>query len=109
MPTGFSRVRNDNDYGCDFGYKNNAAYCNYYDRQINDNGYCTYTWWDKGMSFIDTLKSAVRQLDSTEMYRSLPKNLPEKPQELQYQHTVQGWREYVDKNFKLPQIVEIAS
>lgn len=115
MPTGFSRVHNDRDYGCGFDYKNNDAYCAYYDRTLNDDGDCSYTWWEKGldavvgMSFINTVKSAIRQIDGTEVYARLPDNLPfdKMPKELRPEHTLEGWRADIREEFRLPPIMEI--
>lgn len=115
MPTGFSRVPNDRDYGCGFDYKNNATYCRYYDRTLNEDGECSYTWWEKGMdamvgmSFINTVKSTIRQIDGTEVYRRLPDNLPfdKMPKELKPEHTLEGWRADIRDDFRIPPIMEI--
>lgn len=115
MPTGFSRVPNDRDYGCGFDYKNNDAYCRYYDRTLNEDGDCSYTWLEKGldavigMSFINTMKSTIRQVNGTEVYRRLPDNLPfdKMPKELRPEHTLEGWRADVRDNFRIPPILEI--
>lgn len=115
MPTGFSRVHNDRDYGCGFDYKNNDAYCAYYDRTLNDDGDCSYTWWETGldavvgMSFINTVKSTIRQIDGTEVYARLPDNLPfdEMPKQLRPEHTLEGWRADIREEFRVPPILEI--
>lgn len=113
MPTGFSRVPNDRDYGCGFDYKNNAAYCAYYDRTLDAGGNCSYEWWETGldavvgMSFINTVKSSIRKLNSTEIYKRLPDNLPEKPTKPRTEHTLTGWRSDVNSDFVLPPLVDV--
>lgn len=115
MPTGFSRVRNDRDYGCGFDYKNNDAYCRYYDRTLNADGDCSYTWSEKGldavigMSFINTVKSTIRQVSGTEVYRRLPETLPfdKIPKKPRPEHTLIGWRSDVRDDFRIPPVLEI--
>ncbi|XP_025192051.1 uncharacterized protein LOC112592254 [Melanaphis sacchari] len=113
MPTGFSRTRNDRDYGCGFDYRNNAAYCAYYDRTLDKNGDCSYKWWETGldavvgMSFVNTVKSAIRQVNNTEIQKRLPAGLPDKPETLKPEHTVTGWRADVKSDFTIPPLLEI--
>lgn len=113
MPTGFSRVRNDRDYGCGFDYRNNASYCAYYDRTLDDDGDCSYEWWEQGldavvgMSFVNTVKSAVRQVNGTEAYKRLPDNLPPKPKEPRPEHTLNGWRSDVYGGFVVPDLLDV--
>ncbi|XP_026819560.1 uncharacterized protein LOC113558287 [Rhopalosiphum maidis] len=113
MPTGFSRVPNDRDYGCGFDYRNNAAYCAYYDRTLDASGDCSYEWWETGldavvgMSFINTVKSSIRKLNSTEIHKRLPDNLPEKPTKPRTEHTLTGWRADVNSDFVLPPLVDV--
>lgn len=113
MPTGFSRVPDtSNPYGCGYTYKSNPTYCRYYDRTMEANGECTMTTWEYvldsviGMSLINTVKSALRMVSNNKMPFELPRNLPKLPDKLADLHTVEGWRENINKNFVIPPLIE---
>lgn len=113
MPTGFSRVAdNSNPFGCGFTYKPNPTYCRYYDRTMESNGECTMTTWEYvldsviGMSLINTVKSAIRMVSNNKVPFELPRNLPKLPSKLADVHTVEGWRENINRNFVIPPLIE---
>ncbi|UDM55349.1 P74 [Phenacoccus solenopsis nudivirus] len=110
MPTGFSRVKSNLTFGSGFTYKNNATYCRYYDRTLNGDGDCSYTWWEKGldalvgMNFINTIKSTVRKIDGRKVPFDLPEGLPELPP-LDKRYTYDVWRYDIDEQFKVPPLM----
>lgn len=112
MPTGFSRKASDNPYGCGLDYKTNAAYCEYYDRTLQSDGSCNLRWWEEGldavvgMSLINTVKSSVRMLSNGNRPFALPSNLPELPAALETKHTVDGWKQNVDRSFVVPELID---
>lgn len=112
MPTGFSRIPSTNEYGSGFTYKTNKAYCNYYDRTLQADGSCDMTIAEKildaiiGQTLINSLKSGIRMLTNNNIPFDLPKNLPELPSELPTELTLEGWRNNINKDFVLPDIID---
>lgn len=112
MPTGFSRTPSDNPYGCGLDYKTNATYCEYYDRTLQSDGSCDLRWWEEGldavvgMSLVNTAKSSVRMLTNGNRPFALPGNLPELPAALESKHTVDGWKQNVDRSFAVPELID---
>lgn len=113
MPTGFSRTTaDDNPYGCGLDYRNNAAYCKYYDRVLQEDGSCGLQWWETGldavvgMSLVNTVKSNVRVLHDGGRPFAAPDGLPELPAALEPRHTVDGWKSDVDPSFTVPELVD---
>lgn len=112
MPTGFSRKASDNPYGCGLDYKTNATYCEYYDRTLESDGSCSVRWWEEGldavvgMSLINTVKSSVRMLSDSKKPFASPTNLPELPAALESKHTVDGWKQNVDRSFVVPELID---
>lgn len=112
MPTGFSRTSSDNQNGCGFTYRSNAAYCNYFDRSIADDGSCTTSVWETildatiGMSVINNLRSSIRMLVNGKVPFSLPENLPKLPTTIPAEYTLKGWQDTIDKSFELPPVID---
>lgn len=111
MPTGFSRTKSTNPYGSGISYRTNATYCKYYDRTLEPDGSCDMTLWEKtldavvGMSLINTIKSSIRSLDHG-MPFDLPENLPPIPQTIPSMYTLEGWRNHINPDFILPDLID---
>lgn len=113
MPTGFTRIPSDNPYGGGITYKTNETYCHYYDRNLQEDGSCDETLGEKishsllGEALINTIKSSVRILINNNVPFPLPENLPKLPNELKSIHTLNGWKANINKDFKLPDLIDI--
>ncbi|ACH96256.1 p74 protein [Oryctes rhinoceros nudivirus] len=112
MPTGFSRIESDNPYGCGWTYKTNAAYCQYYDRTLQSDGSCDMTLLEKivdaviGQTLINYVKSSIRMLTNNGVPFALPSNLPTLPSELKPEHTLEGWRNNINADFVVPELID---
>ncbi|ATZ81555.1 P74 [Drosophila innubila nudivirus] len=113
MPTGFSRITdNENPFGPGVTYALNKSYCKYYDRTLTDEGSCDFTKWESvldlavGMNAINTAKSGIRWLTSEGIPFTLPENLPKLPTELAKEHTVDGWKSNINKDFIIPDLID---
>jgi len=113
MPTGFSRITdNENPFGPGVSYAINKSYCKYYDRTLTDEGSCDFTKWESvldlavGMNAINTAKSGIRWLTSEGVPFALPENLPKLPTELAKEHTVDGWKANINKDFIIPELID---
>lgn len=112
MPTGYSRVQLPNElYNTGRSYRNNAAYCQYYDKTIQDNGDCDFRIWEKGldavvgMSLINTVKSSIRMVSSDHPF-PLPENLPKLPDTIPLEYTLDGWKANIRADFKIPDLID---
>lgn len=111
MPTGFSRDISTNPFGSGFDYRTNKAYCNYYDRHLEKDGSCAMSTWEflldalVGMQLINTIKSAIRQLNTNKPF-DMPDNLPELPLILDKIHTVAGWKNNINSDFIVPDLID---
>lgn len=107
MPTGFSREYNPEPISCGFTYKNNRAYCGYYDRHLDAKGECSYSGWETGldavigMSLINTIKESIRVSILQEHGFKIPDYVPELPV-LDKKYTLEHWASDIDKTFVLP-------
>lgn len=112
MPTGFSRVPSTVENGCGFTYKTNPSYCGYYDRTYKSDGSCGLEIWETildaviGMNVINTLKSSIRMLVNGNQPFAAPSNLPKLPDSVPKEYTLPGWRDSVNPNFKLPELLD---
>ncbi|XP_025196789.1 uncharacterized protein LOC112595705 [Melanaphis sacchari] len=111
IPTGFTRINDtESEFGCGWSYKNNTTYCKYYDRTLDDNGDCSYKWWEKrlnavvGMSFINSVKSVVRKIDTKKFMFDVP-DLPEIPDTLDEKDTLGYWKRDINESFSLPKLM----
>lgn len=110
MPTGFSRTESSNPYGVGYTYKSNKTYCKYYDRTMDNDGACSMTIFEKtldaivGMNLINTIKSSIRMLTNNNVPFPLP-DLPPKPK-LKNIHTLDGWKNNINKSFVLPELID---
>jgi len=113
MPTGFSRITdNENPFGPGVSYAINKSYCKYYDRTLTEEGSCDFTKWESvldlavGMNAINTAKSGIRWLTSEGIPFALPENLPKLPTELAKEHTLDGWKANINKDFIIPELID---
>lgn len=111
MPTGFSRTTSTNPYGSGLAYRPNETYCKYYDRTLKEDLSCDMTLWEKvldsiiGMALINAVKSTLRTFDHGKPF-DLPKDLPQMPDKVPEQYTLEGWRKNINNDFVLPKIIE---
>lgn len=113
MPTGFSRIKSTNPYGCGFDYVPNETYCNYYDRTLQPDLSCNMTVWEKvldsviGMSLINFGRSVLRTFQHGKPF-DIPQNLPEFPNELpEMYRSVDNWKSNINKDFQIPEVINI--
>lgn len=112
MPTGFSRIPSNNPYGGGLTYRTNSAYCEYYDRHIQEDGSCEMSIPERivgslvGEMLINVVKSSVRMLSNTHVPFKLPENLPTLPTKLKDIHTLEGWKQNVNKDFVVPELID---
>lgn len=112
MPTGFSRVKDDDKFSTGISYKSNEAYCKYFDRKHNSDDSCSYEWWENGldavlgMSLINSIKSGIRLLENGKSVFNPPDNLPKLPDKLPQEFTKEGWKNNIKADFKLPELID---
>ena len=120
MPTGFSRIKNDdgdgNPFGSGFTYAVNPTYCSYYDRSFDSSTRtCKIEVWETildaivGMSLINNIRSSIRVLSNGKNPFDSPENLPKLPETLPNEYTVSGWRNNVNKDFTLPTLIDVSA
>lgn len=123
MPTGFSRVDiSDVDpVNSGISYRFNPAYCGYYDltfttledtqKPDGSDVSCEYQWWEKGlsailgMSLINGIKSQVRVLFTDSVFK-VPANLIKKPDKVPIEFTLDGWKNNINTEFKIPELID---
>lgn len=112
MPTGFTRIKSNNPYGAGFTYRTNETYCKYYDRTLMSDGSCDMTVWEKlldavvGQTLINSLKSGIRMITNNNIPFELPQNLPKLPDKLEKKYTLAGWKNNINNEFKLPDLID---
>lgn len=112
MPTGFSRIASDNPYGGGITYRTNSTYCDYYDRHIQEDGSCQMTIPERiagsliGEMVINVVKSSIRMLSNSHVPFKLPENLPPLPTKLKDVHTVEGWKQNINRDFVVPTLID---
>lgn len=111
MPTGFSRIENGDEFNSGFTYQLNPSYCRYFDRTLQENGECEYKNWEKfidytlGMAIVNTAKSKYSLVTEGRVFQ-LPENLPTLPKQIPREFTVDGWKSNINRNFKIPSLVD---
>lgn len=111
LPMGFRRIPESNPFGSGVTYKNDRAYCSFYELDYNDEeSKCVTSLVDKivgaviGSSLLQNLKGGVKaainggnQLELPDYVQALPKtHLP----------TVKEWLGDVNKSFVLPELID---
>lgn len=112
MPTGFSRIKDEDPLSTGISYKSNETYCQYFDRKLNPDDSCSFTWFEKGldavlgMSLINSVKSGIRYLNNGGKVFDLPTNLPKLPEKIPYEFTKEGWKKNIKDCFELPDFID---
>lgn len=112
MPTGFSRIVSENQFGCGFDYKFNKSYCGYYDLDLLNNGGCGESWLGFvgdsliGMHFINAVKSVPRLIFNNNKPFDLPKDTIKLPTSIPINKTIEGWKRDINKDFVIPELID---
>lgn len=114
MPTGFSRIKNNEPHSCGFTYRNNPTYCSYFDLHwVAATEDCKQTGLEYvvdaviGMSFINTIRSSIRVFLGSGKPFPEPTGLPGPPAPVPPdKYRVDGWRKNINTGFTLPDVVD---
>lgn len=110
MPTGFSRVSDDDPLGIGFTYRNNKAYCEYYNRTLDANGECSYTFWEEvtdaviGMSLVNAAKEVYKIAVNGEQRLDIPEYI-RPPPSVNRILKLDNWRSDIDSSFVIPKTI----
>lgn len=111
LPTGFSRIKDDNPFGCGYTYKNNATYCDYYELGYNkDEDTCETSLLDKilgavvGSSLLQNLKGGIKAAVNGGDILTIPSNVPKKPTNVPIK--LIDWQNDINKSFEIPNIID---
>lgn len=111
MPTGYSRFESNNIIGSGYDYKINATYCKYFDLEYIDEE-CEENWWELGIDytfgyrFLNTIRSTTRVVFNHGIEFKEPENLPIKPTTLPTLLTLDGWKNNINKDFVIPELID---
>lgn len=111
LPTGFSRIKSDNPFGCGYTYKNNETYCSYYELEYDvDGDSCETSLIEKivgavlGTSLLQNLKGGIKAAVNGGDALALPSNVPPIPK--QPPTKLKEWQNDIDTNFRIPDVVD---
>lgn len=113
MKMGFTRIKSSETLS-GITYRMNAEYCTVFDKHYDEKEKtCYMTAGEKifdaliGMTIANNVLSFHRTLTSYDRLPfENPTNLPNLPTTLDVVHTLEGWKENVKKEFKLPELID---
>lgn len=111
LPIGFTRIKSDNPFGSGYTYKNDSAYCGFYELEYDaKTDTCVTSLLEKilgavvGSSLLQNLKGGIKAAVNGGDTLKIPSFVPALPKT--HLPTVEEWQNDIDKTFVVPKLVD---